>query len=105
TITAYRTNTSSYAKLRYYFLGEDWFGNYIEGTGDMFEARKITGISGEDYYYITEYNSSGNTCNKKCSFGSSSDCSCMSNAVKSEIYLVDKVGHKSKTLTINFVWK
>ena len=105
TITAYRTNPSRYAELKFYFFGEDWFGNYIKETGDMFEARKITGISGEDYYYMTEYNSSGRTCSKKCSYTNASNCSCMSNAVKNEIYLVDKVGHKSKTLTINIVWK
>ena len=105
TITAYRTNPSRYAELKFYFFGEDWFGNYIKETGDMFEARKITGISGEDYYYMTEYNASGRTCSKKCSYTNASNCSCMSNAVKNEIYLVDKVGHKSKTLTINIVWK
>ncbi len=107
TINVYRNNTSSKATLIYYYLGEDWFGDYIkEYDGDMFEAKKITGISGEDYYYVTDYNASGNSCSRKCTNSSTKYCtSCMSNTVKSEVYLVDKVGHKSKTLTIYINWK
>ena len=106
TITAYRKNTSSYSKLKYRFWGEDWFGKYIkENDGDMFEALKITAAGEEDYYYLTSYNSRGKTCTKKCYYGNADNCTCMSNSVKDEIYLVDKVGHKSKTLTVNIVWK
>lgn len=71
----------------------------------MFEALKITAAGEEDYYYLTSYNSSGKTCTKKCYYGNADNCTCMSNSVKDEIYLVDKVGHKSKTLTVNIVWK
>lgn len=105
TITAYRKNTNAFAKFTYYFWGEDWFGDYINEDTDMFEARKITGISNEDYYIMKEYNSSGRTCTKKCGYGEGVTCSCMNGAVKDEIYVVDKVGLQSKVLTVYIEWK
>ena len=105
TFTIYRNNPNSYAKYKYHFLGEDWFGQYIKEY-EQWDARKFTGISGEDFYYLTSYNSSGGSCTKKCPISfDSSDCTCMSNSVKDEIYVVDKVGRKSNTLTVNIVWK